>query len=125
MLISPKLRYWAGFAASTIPVAILVLSAIAKLAQPPGAEEVFGRFGYHSSQMAGIAALELACTALYLFPRTMVLGALLLTGYFGGAIATHVRIEDSFIGPLVLAILMWGGAWIREPRLRLLLPVRS
>lgn len=72
-----------------------------------------------------IGLLELACAVFYAIPRTAVLGAVLLTGYLGGAIATHVRIGDpASVGPLILALIAWGGLYLREQRLRALLPIR-
>jgi hypothetical protein len=69
--------------------------------------------------------LELACTLVYLAPRTAVLGAILLTGYLGGAAATHVRIGDGvFVYPVALGIALWGGLYLRDPRLRALLDPR-
>lgn len=122
---SLKLPRSAGRATSAIPVALLLLSAGLKIAQPPGAAEGFAKIGYDGGQMIGIAILELICTALYLVPRTSVLGAVLLTGYLGGAIAAHIRIQDAFLAPLALGVLVWAGLWLREPRLRAWLPIRS
>jgi hypothetical protein len=97
-----------------------------KLVQPPPVIEAFtGTFGYPASTLVPIGILEIACVALYAFPPTAVLGAVMVTGYLGGAIATHVRVGDPFVGPLVLGILAWAGLYLREPRLRALLPRRS
>jgi hypothetical protein len=68
---------------------------------------------------------ELVCTETYVIPWTSVLGAILLTGYLGGAIATHVRIGEPFYGPLVLGVLVWGGLYLRCKRVRALIPLRS
>lgn len=72
-----------------------------------------------------LGVTELACTLIYVVPQTATLGAILLTGYLGGAIATHVRIADPFWGPAVGGILVWLGLFLREPRLRKLIPLRS
>jgi hypothetical protein len=73
-----------------------------------------------------LGAIEICCALLYAIPRTAVLGAVLLTGYLGGAIATHVRVGDpSFVTPLVLGMIAWAGLYLRDPRLRALLPLRS
>ena len=83
------------------------------------------QFGYPSGLIVPIGVVELACVVLYVIPRTAVLGAVLLTGYLGGAIATHVRLSDpSFAGPLIFGIMVWAGLYLREPRLRALLPLR-
>ncbi len=122
---SPQLLRRIGLAASAIPVLVLILSAAMKIVQPPGATEQFARMGYDSALITKIAVLELLCTALYLVPRTSLLGAILLTGYLGGAVAAHVRIHDAFLGPLGFGVLVWAGLWLREPRLREWLPLRS
>jgi hypothetical protein len=69
--------------------------------------------------------LELFCAAVYVVPRTAVLGAVLLTGYLGGAVATHVRVGDAFIVPLLLGVLVWAGLYLRDERVRALLPLRK
>jgi DoxX-like family len=73
----------------------------------------------------GLGIVELSCTMIYLFPRTSVLGAILLTGYLGGAIATHLRIGEAFYLQLILGVLVWLGLFLRDYRLRALLPLRS
>jgi len=106
---------------------MMVLSAVMKLLRPPQVVEPFvNQFGYSDSSIAPIGVLELACAVVYVIPRTAVLGAVLVTTFLGGAVATHVRIGDpSFIGPIVLGILAWVGLYLREPRLRDLLPLRK
>jgi hypothetical protein len=71
-----------------------------------------------------IGILELSCVILYAIPQTAILGAVLLTGYLGGAIATHVRVHDNFISPAIGGILVWLGVYLRDPRVRALLPIR-
>ena len=71
-----------------------------------------------------LGILELACTIVYVIPRTAVLGAILLTGYLGGAIATHVRIGEPFLPVILMGVLIWGGLFLRDPRLRALMPLR-
>ena len=84
--------------------------------------------GYPESVVLGIGLLQLACLLLYLVPQTSILGAVLLTGYLGGAIATHVRLGSPLFShilfPTYVAAFIWGGLWLREPRLRALLPFR-
>jgi hypothetical protein len=82
------------------------------------------KFGYRESSLGTIGAVELLCTVLYAIPQTSVLGAVLLTGYLGGAVATHVRVGDPFVAPLVLGVLVWAGLFLRDARLRALLPRR-
>jgi DoxX-like protein len=122
--VSKKLL-WAGWIASALPVLMLIVSGVMKLVKPAPLVEGFARFGYSDSLALGIGIVELACTVIYLIPRTSVLGAILLTGYLGGATATHVRIGDPFFVPIVLGVLVWAGLLLREERLRALLPLRS
>ena len=72
-----------------------------------------------------VGILELVCTIVYAIPRMSILGAILLTGYLGGATATHVHISDPFFMPVVLGVLVWGGLFLRDGRLRALIPLRS
>jgi hypothetical protein len=110
---------------SALPVLALVMSALMKLSHPPAFVETFTvKFGYPPGLLAPIGVLELLCTAVYLVPSTSVLGAVLLTGYLGGATATHVRVGDAFLIPVVLGVLVWGGLFLRDGRIRELLPLR-
>jgi hypothetical protein len=86
------------------------------------------RLGYSESVIIPLGAVLVVCTLLYVVPRTAVLGAILLTGYLGGAVATHVRHEDSpfeITFPVIVGALLWGGLVLRDPRLRFILPWRS
>ena len=99
-----------------------------KLVKPQFVVDATVRLGYPENVIVPLGVVLLVCTVLYLVPRTSVLGAILLTGYLGGAVATHVRHEDSpfeIVFPFVLGALIWGGLVLREPRLRLVLPWRS
>jgi|SRR5262249_1198517 len=121
---------WAGRIVSALPALMLIFSGVLKLAKPAGfgIVEEFGRLGYPESVILGIGILEITCTVVYLIPRESVLGAILLTGYLGGAVATHVRVGDplfNVIIPVVLGALIWGGLYLRDVRLRALLPLRS
>ena len=121
-----KKMLWTGYVISAIPVLMLLFSGIMKLVKPPSIVEGFVRLGYPASLAVGIGILEIACTVVYLIPRTSVLGAILLAAYLGGATATHVRIgESAFIAPVVFGVLVWLGLFLREPRLRALLPLRQ
>lgn len=86
------------------------------------------QLGYPPDRVLWIGIIELVCVVLYLVPRTAVLGALLLTGYLGGAIATHVRVGSPLLShtlfPIYVALMLWGGLYLREPRLRELVPFR-
>jgi hypothetical protein len=122
----PKWQLWAGRVIGGLPVFALVMSAAMKLSHKPDIVEMFtGKFGYPAGILTALAVLELTCAVLYVVPRTTVLGAILLTGYLGGAIATHVRVGDPFVIPLVLGVLLWTGLFLRDARLRDLLPLRK
>jgi len=125
-----KKSLWAGRIISGIPVLMLLLSGVLKLLRPAGAGvvEEFARLGYAENVALGLGILEIACTVVYVIPRTSVLGAILLTGYLGGAVATHVRIGDPLfkvLMPIIFGVMFWGGLYLREDRLRALIPLRS
>jgi hypothetical protein len=115
-----------GWIMTGLPAAMLVFSASLKLSHAPTfVDQWVKKFGYPESELMWIGLLELACVALLLIPRTAVLGGVLLAAYLGGAVATHVRIGDpSFVTPILLGVFVWGGLYVREPRLRALLPLR-
>ena len=121
-----KKKLWAGRILSALPVLMLLFSGVLKLIKPAPVVQEFARLGYPESVVLGIGILELACTVVYVIPRTSVLGAILVTGYLGGATATHVRIGEAlFIIPVILGVLVWGGLFLRDDRLRALIPLRT
>lgn len=117
---------WSGRVMSALPTLMLIFSAVMKLLKPVEVIQEFGRLGYQEHVILGLGILELACTVIYLIPRTAVLGAILLTGYLGGAIATHVRVGDPLINymPILFGVLLWGGLYLRDERLQALIPLR-
>ena len=119
-----KTMLWAGRIVSALPVLVLLLSAVMKLLKPTPVVEGFAHLGWDESLALVLAIVELACTLLYVIPQTAVLGAILLTGYLGGATATHARIGDPFYAPILLGVLVWLGLFLRGARLRALLPLR-
>ncbi len=122
----PKTRLWAGRIISALPVLLLLFSGVMKLMKPAAVVQAFAHFGYPESLALSIGILELACAVVYVIPRTSVLGAILMTGYLSGATATHVRIGDpSFFIPVTLGVLVWGGLFLRDDRLRALIPLRG
>ena len=121
--VSKKAR-WIGYALSGLPVVALVASGVMKLAKPPSLVQGFIRFGFAESAIAPLGVVELVITVLYLIPRTSVLGAILITGYFGGATATTFRVGQAWAPTVLLGVLVWGGLFLREPRVRALLPFR-
>jgi hypothetical protein len=116
---------WIGWTISGLIAAMMAFSATMKFLYPPEvAEQFVGKFGYpdHLALYLGIA--ELSCVILFLIPPTAVLGGVVLTGYLGGAVATHVRVQDNFLGPVLVGVFVWLALYLREPRLRALLPLR-
>jgi hypothetical protein len=124
-VLTSKKVLWVGRIMSAIPVLMLLLSGVLKLIRPAFVIEGFVQLGYPESLAVGLAVVELACAALYVIPRSSVLGAILLTGYLGGATATHVRIGEPFFIPILLGVLVWSGLFLRDERLRALLPLRQ
>jgi DoxX-like protein len=122
---SPKKMLWISYVLSALPALLLLFSGAMKLIGPPSVVEGFAHLGYDQSVALGIGIVELLCTVLYLIPRTSVLGAILLTGYLGGATATHLRIGEPFYAAVLLGVLVWGGLFLRDERLRVLIPLRK
>jgi hypothetical protein len=118
---------WAGRILSAIPVLFLLFDGVVNLIKPASVVEATVRLGYPESIVPGLGILLLVCTVVYVVPRTSVLGAILLTGYLGGATATHVRIGDQLfpiLFPSIVGALIWGGLFLRDERLRTLIPLR-
>ena len=123
---SVKWKLWLGRAVSALAVAAMTVSAAIKLSHQAQFVDAFvHKLGYPQGTLTGIGLLELTCVALYAIPRTKILGAVLLTGYLGGAIATHVRVGEPFVIPLVLGGLAWLGLYLRDERVRALSPLRA
>jgi hypothetical protein len=101
----------------------MAFSASGKFLQPPEMAEMIGKLGWTMAQMKPLGFVEVACAVLFLIPRTSVLGALLLTGYLGGATATHARIGEPWFVPVILGVVFWIGLGLRDPRIWTLLPV--
>jgi len=120
-----KKMLWAGWIISVLPVLMLLMSGVMKLVKPDFVVDSFRDLGWPESLALCLGILEISCTVVYLIPRTSVLGAILLTGYLGGATATHIRIGEPFYTPVILGVLVWGGLYLRDARLRALLPLRS
>ncbi len=122
----PKWMTWIGRVLSALPALGLLMSATMKFTSGPEMVAQFTEhFGYPASTLVPIAVAELLCTVIYLIPQTAVLGAVLLTGYLGGAVATHVRAgEPAFVGAVIFGVLVWAGLFFRDERVRALLPRR-
>ena len=117
---------WTGRIISVAPVLIVLMSARWKLTANPWYVREWGRIGWRTQDLPFIASLQLGAILLYVIPRTSVLGAVILTGYMGGAIASYVRIGELYppLVPLTTAMLAWLGIFLRDERLRDLLPFR-
>lgn len=124
-IVSSKKSLWAGRILSTLVVLFFLMDSIMKLWKPAFVVQATEKLGYPESTIVGIGLALLVSTLLYVLPRTSVLGAVLITGYLGGAVATQVRVEDwaDVPFPIVFAALAWLGLWLRETRLRDLLPL--
>ena len=123
-----KGTFWTGWVMSALPALFLLMDGVMKLMKPHIVVKTTVELGYPESVILALGIVSLACTVLYLIPRTSVLGAILLTGYLGGAVATHVRVEDSvftILFPVILGALLWGGLVLRDGQLRALLPMRT
>src|SRR5262245_24963088 len=121
---------WGGRILSGLVVVFLLVDGAIKLVPWPVVTETMERMGYGSSDalMRGLGALTIVCTVLYAIPPTSILGAILLTGYLGGAMASHVRIGSPLfthtLFGLYLGLMVWGGLWLRDQNLRSLIPFR-
>lgn len=119
---------WAGRIISALPTVFLLADAMGKLWRPLPAAVVEGttKVGWSVSAIPAIGATLLVSAILYAIPRTSVLGAILLTGYLGGAVATNARVGNPLFSyiltPVYVGILVWGGLFFREPRVRALIP---
>lgn len=123
--VQAKWMYWLGWVLAAGPVFMLCFSAYMKLSKNPQAVDGFAKMGYPSGALITLGVAELGSTILYLVPQTSVLGAILLTGYLGGAVDVHTRNGDSFgkiATPIVFGILIWGSLLLRDPRIRALIP---
>ncbi|MDB5351286.1 MAG: rane protein [Planctomycetota bacterium] len=115
-----KMMLWAGRILSALPVLMLIMSGVMKLTKGAPVLEGFVKSGYPESVIVPLGIVELASTLLYVIPQTSVLGAILLTGYLGGATASHVRLGEAFIIPVILGVLVWLGLFLRDARIRAL-----
>jgi hypothetical protein len=118
-------RVWVGRAISVLASLVFLLSASMKLRGGPELAQGFAHLGLPESMGLPLAILEIGCVVVYLIPVTSVVGAILLTGYMGGAICTHWRVGDPFVVQIALGILVWLGLYLREQRLKALLPLRT
>ena len=122
-------KRWAGRIASGLAISFLTFDSIIKVLALAPAVQATAQLGYPANMVTGLGILELACMIAYAVPRTSVAGAILLTGWLGGAIATHLRIGSPLVShtlfPVYVAALVWGGLWLRSERLRQLFSLEA
>ncbi len=121
-------RLWGGRIMSWLPALFLLIDGVMKLFKPAVVVEATVKLGYPENTILPIGIVLTVCTILYLIPRTAVLGAILLTGYLGGAVATHVRVGEGLFPvsfPIIFGVLLWGGLYLRNNRLRSLIPINQ
>ena len=121
-------RLWVGRIMSALPVLFLLFDAVIHVMRIPPVVEGFAKLGYSISLAIPLGIIEIVCLVLYVIPRTSVLGAVLLTGYLGGAVATNLRtgapLFSNVLFPVYVGVLLWGGLYLRDNSLRAVFPVR-
>jgi hypothetical protein len=123
-----KKRLWGSRILSGLPALFLLMDGTMKLFKPAVVVEATKQLGYPESAIVSIGLVLLVSTLLYLVPRTAILGAVLLTGYLGGAVATQTRVAAplfNIIFPVFIGVLLWGGLWLRDRRLQELLSLKG
>ena len=122
---TPKAMLWTGRVISALPVLFMLFGFAWAMLHPDDVKKQMEPYGYPQQSIQIILYVELGCILLYAIPQTAVLGAILLTGYLGGATATHVRAgEPQWFFPVVMGVLVWLGILLRDARIRSLIPIR-
>jgi hypothetical protein len=122
----PKATLWIGRVMSALPVLLVLFGSVMKLMKTTSVIEGFVRAGVPERLIIPVGVIELVCVIVYVIPQTSVLGAILMTGLLGGATITTLRIADpTYPMPVVLGMLAWGGLFLRDTRLRELIPIRK
>lgn len=121
-----KVQRWVAYILSALPVLLMTFSGLMKLSRQPMVVEGFAKSGLSAGLVVAIGCLELLCVLVYLVPATAVLGAILTTGYLGGAVLIHLRAHEvAAVMPFLLGVFAWGGLYLRDPRIAELLPIRK
>ena len=115
----------ASYVFTVLSAAVFVMSAAMKFSSKPEVIQNFASLGFSQNLIAPIGVIEVLCLVLYLIPRTSILGAVLVTGYLGGALCTHLRAGQSVLAPLVIGVFVWAGVYLRTPTLRALIPFKK
>jgi DoxX-like family len=119
-----KTGLWVGRVLSALPILLFVATGMFGLLNPAAAMQGAAHYGFPEGVLLRVTIVEIGCAILYAIPRTAVLGSILLTGYLGGAVATHVRVGEPFYFPLIVGIVVWAGLYLRDARVRELIPLR-
>jgi DoxX-like family len=124
---NPKWMFWVGWVLTILPVPLLLMSAYFKISKAPAAVEGFQKMNFPLDILVPLGFVELTCTILYLIPQTAMLGAILLAGYLGGAVCTHINAAEysHAIIPFAMGVVLWLGLFFRDSRVRQLAPLRT
>jgi len=121
-----KPMFWTGWIMSALPILLVLFGSVMKILKTSSVIEGFVHAGIPEHLIVPVGIIELICVVVYAIPRTAVLGGILMTGLLGGAIIINLRVSDPALPiPIVLALLVWGGLFFRDPRLRQLIPLRT
>jgi hypothetical protein len=124
----PKWMTWTGYVLTALVTLFMIMDFVMKFMNLPIVISTTESLGWSANKVMLLGAILLPCTVLYVIPQTSILGAILITGYLGGAVATHIRIDSPLFSHILfgvyLGVMMWGGLWLREPRLRALFPLK-
>lgn len=122
----PKWMKWVGWIMTIIPAAMMLMGGVMVITNQKAAVEGFVTYGYPESAFLPIGLIEMVCALLFVIPQTAMLGAILTTGYLGGAVATHVHASEStWYFAVIFGVLVWGGLFFRDARIRALIPLRK
>lgn len=124
-----RIQLWAGRTLTAIPALFMLMDGVGKILRPPAVLEPSLAMGFNAQDVLTLGIIQLACVAFFLVPRTAALGGILLTAYLGGAISIHVKLHNPLfthiLFPVYLGVMVWGGLYMRDSRVRALIPFRS
>jgi hypothetical protein len=123
-----KAKLWTAYVLTALIALFMVFDGVMHILKPAPVVEAFAQLGFSLRSSVSLGVVVLCCVALYVFPRTAILGAILLTGYFGGAVATHVRVGNPLFEcffPVLFGVVTWAGIYLRDARLGELIPIRK
>jgi hypothetical protein len=120
-----KLATWAGWVLTVVPALFFMLGPVMLLTDRAKMVKDMGHYGYAERYVVPLVIVQVLCAVLYVIPQTAVLGAVLITGWLGGAVSTHVRAEEAWFFPVIFGVVVWLGLFLRDRRVRALLPLRT